>query len=157
MPPIDNFPVDGITRLETLEERVRNAQREHATAQEQAAEAKQAAKIQVEHEDILKHSTDVKRLQEGRTDVYGLIRDYPERRAELNERERALDETLRDLGPDWNESRLEAFDFSMAVRQEIAEHRDRKRNLLDALSTHRSSQDQKELALQEAIAGEEKG
>ena len=156
LPAIENFPVDGITRLETLEERVRNAQREFGTAQEQAAEAKQAAEIQVEHEAILQHATDIRRLQEGRTDFSGLIRDYPERRAELNERERALAETLRDLGPDWGESRLEAFDFSMAVRQEIAEHRDRKRDLLDALSTRKSSHDQNELALQEAIAGEEK-
>ena len=85
-----------------------------------------------------------------------MVRDYPERRAELNERERALAETLRDLGPDWDETRLEAFDFSMAVRQEIAEHRDRKRDLLDALSARTSSHDQNELALREAIAGEEK-
>ena len=156
LPAIENFPVDGITRLETLEERVRNAQREFGTAEEQAAEAKRAAEIQVEHEAILQHVAEIKRLQEGRTDFNGLVRDYPERRAELNERERALAETLRDLGPDWDETRLEAFDFSMAVRQEIAEHRDRKRDRLDALSARRSSHDQNELALREAIAGEKK-
>ena len=156
LPIIDNFPVDGISRLETLEERVGNARRECAFVEARVAEAERAAETQVEHEAILQHSSDIRRLQEGRTDFNGLVKDLPERQAELKERERTLAETLRDLGQDWNETRLEEFDFSIAVRQEIGEHRERRRDVSDVLSRRRSSHDQNKVALVEAIAVEER-
>ena len=156
LPTIDNFPVDGISRLEMLEERVRNARRECAFEEAQVAEAERAAEIQVEHEAILQHSSGIRRLQEGRTDFDGLVKDLPERLAELRERERTLAETLRDLGQDWNETRLEEFDFSIAVRQEIGEHRERRREVSDVLSRRRSSHDQNKVALVEAIDVEER-
>ena len=156
LPDIDNFPVDGISRMETLEERVSNARREYEHAEAGVAEAEGAAEIQVEHEAILQHSSAIRRLQEGRTDFNGLIKDLPERWAELRERERTLAETLRDLGQDWNETRLDEFDFSIAVRQEIGEHREMRRDVSDVLSRHRSFHDQNELSLEEAIAAEER-
>ena len=156
LPDIDNFPVDGISRMETLEERVSNARREYEHAEAGVAEAEGAAEIQVEHEAILQHSSAIRRLQEGRTDFNGLIKDLPERWAELRERERTLAETLRDLGQDWNETRLDEFDFSIAVRQEIGEHREKRRDVSDVLSRHRSFHDQNELSLEEAIAAEER-
>ncbi len=156
LPDIDNFPVDGISRMETLEERVSNARREYEHAEAGVAEAEGAAEIQVEHEAILQHSSAIRRLQEGRTDFNGLIKDLPERWAELRERERTLAETLRDLGQDWNETRLDEFDFSIAARQEIGEHREKRRDVSDVLSRHRSFHDQNELSLEEAIAAEER-
>ncbi len=155
LPVIDKFPVDGTSRLETLEERVSNAQREFESAEDRVSEAGQAADIQVEHENILQHSSDIRRLQEGRTDFDGLIRDLPDRLAELRESERTLAETLRDLGPDWDETRLEKFDLSLAVRQEIAEQRDRLRDISETLSSQRSSHNQNEITLKETKEAEE--
>ncbi len=155
LPVIDSFPVDGITRLEKLDERLSNARREYASAQEQVAEAKRAAETPVEHETILQHEPDIRRLQEGRKDFIGLFRDLPERMAELRERERTLVDTLRDLGPEWNETGLEAFDFSIAARQEIAGYRDRLHGASETHARRRSSHDQNEVALQEAVAAEE--
>ena len=156
LPVIDSFPVDGITRLEKLDERLSNARREYASAQEQVAEAKRAAETPVEHETILQHEPDIRHLQEGRKDFIGLFRDLPERMAELRERESKLAEALRDLGPDWNETGLEAFDFSIAARQEIAGYRDRLHGASETHARRRSSHDQNEVALQEAVAAEEK-
>ena len=155
LPPMDNFPVDGISRLDKLEERVRNTRREYEYAEARVEEAEREAEIQVEHETILQHEPDIRRLQEGRKDFIGLFKDLPERQAELRERERTLAKTLRDLGPDWNETRLEAFDFSMVVHQEIDDHRDGLRAVSEALSSHRSSHNQNEIALKEAIEAEE--
>ncbi len=156
LPAIEDFPVDGITRLEKLDERVSNARREFTSAQEQVAEAKRAAKTQVEHETILQHEPDIRHLQEGRKDFIGLFRDLPERMAELRERERTLAKTLRELGPDWNETGLDEFDFSIAVRQEIAGYRDRLHDASETHSRHSSSHDQNKVALQEAVTAEEK-
>ncbi len=154
LPVIDSFPVDGITRLEKLDERARNARREFTSAREQFAEAKRAAETQVEHETILRHEPDIRHLQEGRKDFIGLFKDLPERMAELRERERTLAKTLRELGPDWNETDLDEFDFSIAARQEIARYRDRLHDASETHSRHRSSHDQNEVALQEAFAAE---
>ncbi len=156
LPVIDSFPVDGITRLEKLDERLSNARREYASAQEQVAEAKRAAETPVEHETILQHEPDIRHLQEGRKDFIGLFRDLPERMAELRERERTLVDTLRDLGPEWNETGLEAFDFSIAVRQDIAGYRDRLHDASEILSRYGSFHDQNEITLKEAVAAEEK-
>ena len=156
LPVIDNFPVDGISRLETLEERVRIARREYASAEARMAEAEREAEIRVDHEGILRHSSDIRHLQKARTAFDGSVKDLPEREAELRGHERTLVATLRDLGQDWDEARLEGFDFSIAVRQEIAEHRDKLRNVFDAHSSHRSSHSQNEIAVKEAIDAEEK-
>jgi hypothetical protein len=43
----------------------------------------------------------------------------PERKAELGALETDLRGTLRDLSYDWGEARLEAFDTSLAVRNEV--------------------------------------
>ena len=47
------------------------------------------------------------------------VRDLPERRAELGALVSDLGERLRDLGQGWDEERLEAFDTSIVVRQEV--------------------------------------
>ena len=156
LPIIDNFPVDGISRLETLEERVKFARREYTSVDDQVAEAKRQAEVRIEYEDILQHASDIRFLQEGRTDFIGLIKDLPERVAELKGLERIFAETLGDLGQDWNETRLEEFDFSIAVRQEIDEHRVRLRNISEALSRHSAAHNQNEVALKEAVEAEEK-
>ena len=52
------------------------------------------------------------------------VKDLPERKAELNALESAFQDRLRDLGQDWDESRLQTFDTSMAFRQEVETGKD---------------------------------
>ena len=40
LPPIDDFPIDGVSRLETLEERIDAAQREYDSSGVDVKEAK---------------------------------------------------------------------------------------------------------------------
>ena len=156
LPDVGNFPTDGVTRLEKLEERVRTARREYNEAEVRVEEAKRAAELLVEHEAILNHLSDIRRLQNGRTAFDGSIKDLPERETELKEHKRTLAETLKDLGLDWDEDRLEEFDFSIAVRQEIAEHSDRLGDLRVNQSSHSASLEQARDALDEAINDEDR-
>ena len=135
IPAIDKFPADGVNRLEALQERLSAARREYESAEQRVSEAERAADVRVEHEAILEYSAEVRRLQNGRTAFDGSVKDLPERETELEGHKRSLGETLQDLGPEWDQARLEEFDLSIAVRQEIAEHRDR----LRAASTGHSS------------------
>ena len=154
MPVVDSFPSDGINRLEALEERVRTARREHESASLRVTEAEGPAKVRVEHEAILKHSLDIRRLQNGRTAFDGSVKDLPEREAELQGHKTTLADTLKDLGPEWDEARLEDFDLSIAVRQEITQHGDRLREASAENSSRRSDLRRNIIALEEAVDAE---
>ena len=120
LPPIEDFPIDGVSRLETLEERIDAAQREYDSSSVDVREAKTEAEAIVEHEAILDRSPDIRKLEQGRTSFHNSVRDLPKRKDESDKHEDSLASTLKDLGPDWDEARLENFDLSLAVREDIS-------------------------------------
>ena len=154
LPAIEDFPTDGLNRLEKLEERVRIARHELETANDEVRAAKLKADVTVPHVAILRSSSDIRRLQNGRTAFDGSVKDLPERETELEGHRRILTETLQDLGPDWDEVRLEEFDLSLAVRQEITQHGDRLREASAELSSRTATLVQDSTALEEAIEAE---
>ena len=156
LPTIDSFPADGVNRLDTLENLVRVARGELDKALKGVEQAEGAAKVRIEHEDIANHSTDIRRIQNGRTAFDGSVKDLPEREAELEGHKRTLADTLKDLGPDWDEGRLEEFDLSIAVRQEITQHGDRLRDASAEHLSRRSDLRQNVVALEEATDAESK-
>ncbi len=156
LPPIEDFPTDGLNRLEKLEERVRIARHELETASDEVNAAKLKADVTVPHVAILRSSSDIRRLQNGRTAFDDFVRDLPEREAELDGHKKSLTDTLRDLGPEWDEARLEEFDLSIAVRQEIAEHGERIRNASAVLLSSRSTLNQDTTNMEEALDAEDK-
>ena len=156
LPVVDSFPSDGINRLEALEERVRTARREYESASLRVTEAEGGAKMRVQHEAILNHSSDIRRVQNGRTAFDGSVKDLPEREAEFEGHRKTLADTLKDLGHDWDEARLEEFDLSIAVRQEITRHGDLLREASAENSSRRSDLRQNIVALEEALDAETK-
>ena len=68
---------------------------------------------------LLGDREEVERVRRGRGSFDDSVRDLPERRAELGARESDVVRQHRDLGQDWDESRLDAFDTSMVFRQEV--------------------------------------
>ena len=127
LPVIKDFPADGVSRLETLEERVEIAQAEYESARVDMTEAKAAARAQIEHETILTHSHAIRGLERGRTSFDNSVHDLPKRVTELQAHRATLVTNLKDLGPDWDEDRLKEFDLSIAVRQEISKFQERRR------------------------------
>ncbi len=154
LPVIEDFPFDGVSRLETLEERVGAARREYDSACRDLTESKAKEETPVEYEAILIHSADVRKLERGRTAFDDSVRDLPERRAELVGRENSLAATLNDLGADWDEARLENFDLSVAVREEISQFQKRLREGRGELDRLESTLTQAATALQEATSEE---
>ena len=153
---IDNFPADGVNRLEALEERIRTALKEHEAAGLRVTGAERTAKMRVEHEVILKHTSEIRHMQKRRTAFDGSVKDLPEREAELDGHKKTLAGTLKDLGPDWNEVRLEEFDLSIAVRQEITRHGNQLREASAEHLSRKSELVQVTTALEEAIEAESK-
>ena len=144
LPAISDFPVNGVSRLETLEERIRTAQEEYDSANRAVEEAKAKAEAVVEHEAIVNHSTDIRKLEQGRTSFGNAVRDLPKRKVDLLGHQKKLTGTLNDLGTDWDEARLETFDLSIAVREEISQLRDRLREAVEAFNRSKIKRDRAE-------------
>ena len=148
---ITAFPVDGLSRLQALEERIRSAQREYNAAIERVNAIQSAASMEIDHEAILEHSATVTKLLQGRERIESALRDLPKRETQLLERKGLLRETLGDLGPDWDEVRLEEFDFSVAVREEISSIGERIREANRALDEHKAEVARNRVTLREAM------
>ncbi len=151
LPPIDDFPIDGVSRLKTLEERIKTAQEEYDSADEAIEEAKAKAEAVVEHQTILNHTDEIRTLEQGRTFFNNAVRDLPKRNAELEDHEKLLAETLKDLGPDWGEARLENFDLSLAVREEISRFQGCLRKAHEELDQSNSNLTRNQTLLEEAV------
>ena len=154
LPVIDDFPSDGVNRLEKLEDRIRVALQEFESANIRVSDAKRKSQIELEHEEILNSSSDIQRLRNERTAFDNAVEDLPKRQAELERRSNDLADALKDLGPDWDEARLQEFDLSIAVRQQIAEYRDRLRQANDDNAHRMSILNQQKTSLKEATDAE---
>lgn len=154
LPFIEDFPADGISRLEALEERISTAQGEYKSASELVEGATGKAEAPVEHEAILTHSTEIRELDQGRTSFVNSVRDLPKRITELKDHERSLAATLKDLGAEWDEARLENFDLSMAVREDVSQYRERLQGAEQKLGLSKSTLTQHVNLLEEAAEAE---
>ena len=150
MKVISDFPDDGVSRLERLEEGIRKAMQEYETAFGDVADAKSKAEVGIEHEDILEQSDIIRSLERGRERFDSAVRDLPERKTELEERERLLDDTLKDIDPEWDDVHLEEFDLSIAVREEISKYGESLRKADADLERYRADLAQDKKALREA-------
>lgn len=136
IPTFNGFPEDAAKRLEGTEERIRSAKEELDDATEQLQRAESAASVPIENEEMLDDSEAIGRINRGRDSFDGSIRDLPERAAELVSLEESIAQRLRNLGSGWDEARLESFDMSIAVRDQIEHWRgsisDKKQRLQQA-------------------------
>ena len=151
---ISDFPVNGVSHLETLEERIKNAQQGYESAFGDVEEAKSKAEVGIEHEAILKYSATVRSLEQGREHFDSAARDLPEIKTELDGHERSLDDILKDLGPDWDAARLEDFDLSIPVREKISQYGERLHKADAELERHKAELIQHKNSLQEASEAE---
>ena len=149
LPVIEHFPVDGVSRLEAFDERVGSARQEYDAAHRLLAEANAKAETPIEHEAILSHSSHIRSLERGRTSFDNSVHDLPERKAELEEHRTSFRQTMREIGPDWNEARLDGFDLPITANQEISQFGERLRDASERSRAAESNLRQAEAAFEE--------
>ena len=149
LPSFDGFPENAVDRLETAEERVGNAKRELEDDAEHLKQAEKSAEEMIEDEGLPEHCDNIERIRRGRASFDASVKDLPERMAELRGLEASLGERLRDLGPDWDEERLESFDTSIGTRDRIEVSRQTLAQELAALRECTSRLEQVQGALKE--------
>ncbi len=142
LPPIENFPAGGVERLEqvertlaSLETRMTELQSAIRKAEERAAQCRLDPLL-------LKHQHDVEALDELRGASQGRRDSLGSLRARVAVRRKILDESVTRLGPTWNKERLETFETSIPMRENIRGLRDRleacRQKVLEA---HRAQED----------------
>ncbi len=156
LPVIDDFPAKGVSRLEALEERVQTAERERQTASRKAEDLRPKAKVRVAHENILDYSPGIRRLERGRDSFDSSVDSLPQREGEHQRLQESLDEVLKDLGHDWDTTRLEEFDMSLVVRDEIARFGRRLREEDKEVDRRIGRLDQATYRLEEAMEAEQR-
>ncbi len=128
IPTIKDFPADGASRLDLAEQQIRGAQRTLSNEQEQAELlARQMEEIALPAA-VLESADEIQAIARGSNSLKQSIKDLPERQAELRTRKDNLENMLRELGPAWDVERLEGFDLSLEVRQEVSELGERLRS-----------------------------
>ena len=150
LPIVKDFPVNGVSRLEALEQRLETARQECETVQAQAEKARAEADVEIVHRAILDHAPAIRELERGRTAFDASVRDLPRRETELSGYQDDLALTLSDLGPEWDENRLEQFDLSLAVQEEISQFQDQLRDMQGELGRLESTRSQTEREIGEA-------
>lgn len=151
---ITDFPTDGLRRLEQLEERIRGTRQAYEETRGQVELEESKAKTAIEHESILVHADSVRYLERNREHFESAVRDLPPRELELKHCEQRLEATLKEIGPGWSTARLEGFDLSVAVRNEVSQFGERLRKSEEALERLRAALSQEEARLHEAMKAE---
>ena len=151
LPAVKTFPENSVIRLETLEAQAETAREELSAADERVQLIKASVDREIEHLTILDKSSEVRALERGRSAFDQSVKDLPERRAELASKQSELGTSLANLGPDWDTGRLDAFDLSLVVREEVAGHGERLRGARAAVDGSQTALSQEEATLAEAL------
>ena len=149
-PAVEAFPGNGVVLLEALETRTEAALQELSSADERVKRIKASVDEEIEHLVILESSNEVRELERRRSAFDQSVKDLPERRAELSSKRSELDTSLANLGPDWDAERLNGFNLSLVVREEVANYGERLQNARTAIERSRTALAQEETALADA-------
>jgi uncharacterized protein YhaN len=150
LPAVEAFPENGTVLLESLETRTEAALQELSSADERVKRIKASVDEEIEHLVILENSNEVSELERRRSAFDQSVKDLPERRAELSSKRSELDTSLANLGPDWDAERLNSFDLSLVVREEVANYGERLQNARAAIGRSQTALAQEETALADA-------
>ena len=154
--PAIEFPTNGVSRLQTLQDRADSAREEFDNAAARVRELELSVSNPIERETLLEQSAAVRELERNRAAFDQSVKDIPERQAELAAIRADLDAALADLGPDWNAERLATFDLSIVARQDVSDYAQRLADARTALSNAQSTLAASETAADEASRASER-
>jgi uncharacterized protein YhaN len=119
----EDFPKEPIYRLDILEAKLQeqNDAVENAAVRHQLAV--DASKAVIQHELILEHSRAINRIREDRGMFQQAVIDLPDQRADLTSSETRLTDVLSTLGPSWTRQKVELFNATISLDDQIVQHR----------------------------------
>ncbi len=122
---VDDFPEDGVLRLERLQEKSEAARRNITGLR---AEIDKCERESAEHDfdpDLVRYGEDVRLLTEQLTAYTAAGKQKAGFAADVENIERQITELLRELGSDWTAARAREVDVSLFTREYIRSFRER--------------------------------
>ena len=155
-PKYVDFPDNPLPRLEGLESQVRQLTEDWEEVSLQLRRSEESAAAAILDEDLLYDKDRIETIRRARGGFDDSVKDLPERRTELGTLESELLDQLQDLGQDWDEEKLKAFDTSIKFRQEVEQWKDSLEETLDTVrrAEQRMEQEQRTLADYQTAASE---
>ncbi|MDP6117320.1 MAG: AAA family ATPase [Planctomycetota bacterium] len=125
IPVIETFPEDGIRRLEEHLSELKFFDRQSAELEDDlAALIGQRQNIAVD-EDLLQSAAMVRLVERGLQGFEDAISQLPQVKAEMLSLERQFKAVHQEIGAEWDDEFLRAFDLSVAFREEIRSHEEK--------------------------------
>ena len=119
LPKIQSFPENGITRLDSLLERIEEYENSIREIKNQLQTFKiQKSQISID-EKLVACRENVSHLQRSQEKYASAVMDRVEVEEKIRQERESLVEVLSNIGPDWNETKLAGFDASVPVRERI--------------------------------------
>ena len=116
-----NFPVNGLERLEALHKELdTNRQDQQQREGETTRLAEQLGRLTPD-EAVLAQQEAIEALAGERAHLAAALNDYPGAKSDLDQAQTEFARKLRELGPAWDGPRLAEVDTSVQVRQRVAE------------------------------------
>ena len=122
-PTFEDFPEGAISRLDVFEAKLQEQNEAVESAAERHQSAVDASNVAIQHELILEHARTINRIVEQRGVLEGAVRDLPEQQAGLTSSEARLTAVLATLGPDWTRQRIEEFNTTISLDDQVEQHR----------------------------------
>ncbi len=119
IPEIDNFPDKGIDKLERCKEKIEEFNEQFSSYKDELQKLNiERTNIKVD-DNILKNEKEIIGLQKGQEKFSTAQDDLPELIDKRENETRELNEHLKDIGPDWDENKLNVFDSSIPTKESI--------------------------------------
>ena len=121
---IDHFPVQGLSRLETLKTRSEGLQNEFLKKEEDLRRQESELSVLKVDPDLLEHAPAIRELQREQGLFEAVVQEQFSVQEQLSMGERKLVESLAPLGPEWTEKKVLEFDISIPTREEVRHYRE---------------------------------
>ncbi len=129
--PVAAISAQTQTRAMELTNRISNSDVELRRAKTRQSDLRGQLPPTPEHSAILGLENGIRHLQHLRGQFDGFVRDRPQRQAELAAHRHQLAESLAQLGPGWDEARLDRSAPTPAERGQLAAHREQRERMRD--------------------------
>jgi len=149
LPAIDSFPANGVERLESLTSKRESIQEALSELQAKIRVLEGEQKGLEINQSILAQRSSIEGMVRGRDKFDEAENDLPKVQEELTSAEAGFQASLRQLGPNWDEDKLGAFDSSIPTREEVRRHSESLAH--SQMKLRDAQQDRQHLTEQEAL------
>ena len=138
------FPLEGVARLETLLEQ--SAELDEAVHQAVEAVEKLQSIIDNPLADgkLVEDATEIRKAMSEQARLREAVQDLPKRKAEADQQESDVARQLKELGPGWSQSRLEAFDVSLPSKDRVNQEKENTAQMQQSITNRQTEKESAE-------------